>query len=178
MAEVGLVPENTIIQGIGLVATAVFAVGGTLQLGSVTRNLDKKGGITISTSGPSNLRNQARYPNNYQPPYRPGTLTAEGKLSSSANMVRVHGANNMKGSWILPKDSIKGLSPQEIQSIYSLPEPPTHISDVKAAGQMVFVGVADSAQFAPDPTIHPGGAIQYELVDFRQAQFINSKPLQ
>lgn len=66
----------------------------------------------------------------YSPPYEKGTRVTEYNTIEADQFVRVHGENNAARSWMMRREAIEGLSPQEIARKYSLPEVPTNISDI------------------------------------------------
>ena len=58
--------------------------------------------------------------------------------------VRVHGLTNMDGDWVMKAEDIEGLTPQQIQSIYSLPAMPKYVSEVHVpAGTRLREGIAN-----------------------------------
>lgn len=93
----------------------------------------------------------------YNPPYKPGTRVTEYTTASDDVFVRVHGEGNSARSWMMRKEAIDGLSPEEIAKKYSLPDVPTHVSNVNVpAGSRIRTGrVAEN--FGGNE-----GAIQYQ----------------
>lgn len=67
------------------------------------------------------------------PPYMAGSQVIEFITHSPDNythFVRVHGADNQPGGWMMEAKAIKGLNAHQIQLKYSLPKLPVYISDV------------------------------------------------
>ncbi len=96
------------------------------------------------------------------PPYLPGSKILEGVTIHPEKFVRVHtltGGAGPMGRWIIKKESIRGLTPLEIKNKFSLPEMPTHITEVDVpAGTRIRRGLTNS---------NFGGranSIQYDLV--------------
>ena len=66
----------------------------------------------------------------------------------------------MARSWMMKREAIEGLTPQQIQSKYALPEVPTHMSDVYVpAGTRIRTGIVNPVFDGV------GNAIQYQLLD-------------
>ncbi|WP_218151306.1 hypothetical protein, partial [Roseateles sp. YR242] len=101
----------------------------------------------------------ATYPEGWSPPYKPGTRVTEFTTTVDDTYVRVHGENNMARSWMMKREAVQGLSPENIQSKYALPEIPTYMSDVYVpAGTKVRTGIVNPVFDGV------GNAIQYELL--------------
>ena len=68
----------------------------------------------------------------YEPPYKPGTSVTEIQLTENATYVRVYDKVNsrMQGGWVMKAEDIGGLTPQEIQNKFALPNIPKYICDV------------------------------------------------
>ena len=102
----------------------------------------------------------ATFPEGYSPPYKPGTRVTEFTNTADDVYVRVHGEDNMARSWMMKREAIEGLTPQQIQSKYALPEVPTHMSDVYVpAGTRIRTGIVNPVFDGV------GNAIQYQLLD-------------
>jgi hypothetical protein len=139
------------------------------------------------SSAPTRLRKQtgtvkaesvnATFPKDYHPPYKPGTSVTRFETGTEEAFVRLHGADNQIGGWVVKKDAIRGLTPAEVQSKYALPSAPTHISavTVPAKTKMEFGTVNPGF-----PGVPPGGrARQYRLLDrLDPSAFQNMRPLQ
>ncbi len=90
--------------------------------------------------------------------------------------VRVHGAGNQQGAFVVRAEEIAGMTPAQIQQHLALPRVPTHISDVYVPAttrmQMGRVG-AQPGFGVPNP-----GGIQYQLLDtIPGSSFQNMRPL-
>jgi filamentous hemagglutinin len=96
------------------------------------------------------------FPSGWEPPYKPVTRVTEFTTTVDDVYVRVHGETNKARSWMMKREAIEGLTPQQIQSKYALPEVPTFISEVHVpsgtrirAGMVnpVFDGVGNATQY-------------------------------
>lgn len=65
-----------------------------------------------------------------RPPYKEGTEVSEYATSNGDQYVRVHGADNQQGAWLMRESEIAGLSPEQIKDKFALPSTPTHVSTV------------------------------------------------
>jgi hypothetical protein len=97
-----------------------------------------------------------------RPPVRPNTPVREFETVEGEKFVRVFregGGSNPMGRWMFRDGAVKGLSPAQIQSKYSLPEQPTHMVPVSPpAGTTMQQSIAGEA--FPG---QPGGGVQYFL---------------
>gem|GEM_PF-5408701 len=109
------------------------------------------------------------------PPYAAGTRARDIVLQNDRVFVRVHGEGNRERSWIMRPHEIEGLTPQQIQDRFALPELPAFVSDVHApAGTRIRVGTVGE-----QPGWGAGGATQYELLDhLPPSAFQNRRELQ
>lgn len=99
------------------------------------------------------------FPSDWSPPYKPGTTVTEFTSTVDDAYVRVHRENNMARSWMMKREAIEGLTPEQIKSKYALPELPTHVSEVYVpAGTRIRSGTANSVFGGT------GNATQYELL--------------
>jgi len=103
----------------------------------------------------------ATFPADWQPPYKPGTRVTEFETTVDDVYVRVHGANNKARSWMMKREALRGLTPEQIKSKYALPELPSHMSEVHVpAGTKVRTGTVN-----PLPEFNGiGDSTQYELL--------------
>jgi hypothetical protein len=87
--------------------------------------------------------------------------------------VRVTTTENAKGQWMMCKEAIHGLSPEEIARKFSLPSVPKYVSDVNvSAGVRIRTGKVES-NFGGNQ-----GAVQYQLLDhIPNSSFTNTRPL-
>ncbi|WP_157573144.1 hypothetical protein [Novosphingobium sp. AAP83] len=107
-----------------------------------------------------------------RPPYAPGKPVKEIITDSDEAFVRVHGKDNQAGSWVMRKEDIEGLSPQQIKDKFALPDLPTQVSDVSVpAGTKLRVGEAGGL-----PPWGSGGGMQVEVME-RTSVFTNPRPL-
>ncbi|MBF0316070.1 MAG: hypothetical protein HQK52_21800 [Oligoflexia bacterium] len=96
-----------------------------------------------------------------QPPYKYGTKIFEFTTSEPDVWVRLHGANNKTRSWMVRKESIKGLSPEQLKIKYVLPEKPTFITEVHVpSGTKIRKGQIGANDFGDTE-----GPVQYQLLD-------------
>ena len=96
---------------------------------------------------------------NYDPPYKTKTKVTVYELKETTNFVRVYDGENsrMKGSWLMKAEDIVGLTPQQIQDKYSLPNTPKYVCDVQLQkGTIVRTGEANPLYG------FTGGGIQYD----------------
>ncbi|HBF37151.1 MAG TPA: hypothetical protein DDW50_07505 [Firmicutes bacterium] len=102
----------------------------------------------------------AKYPENYETPYKLNTNVTEFTTTSETDFVRVHGLNNRERSWLMKKSEIEGLTPEQIKDKFALPETPTLITEVKVPpNTRMRVGEASGNKFGH------GGGTQYELLE-------------
>jgi filamentous hemagglutinin len=66
----------------------------------------------------------------HNPPYKPNAKVTEFTTTREEIFVRVHGADNKGGSWVMHESAIRGMTPEQIKAKYSLPSTPTHVSTV------------------------------------------------
>ena len=81
--------------------------------------------VVISTGADAN----ATMPG-YSPPYKPNAKVTEFTTMRDEVFVRVHGAENKCGPWMMHEAAIRGLSPEQIKAKFNLPDTPTHVSTV------------------------------------------------
>jgi len=95
-----------------------------------------------------------------RPPYDGGVRPRNIQLQNDKMFVRVHGENNQVSNWVARSKEIKGLSPAQIQSKFSLPETPKYISTVEVpSGVTVRMGRA-----AGQEGWGIGGGMQYQVL--------------
>ncbi|MCF6249987.1 MAG: hypothetical protein L3J75_01780 [Methylococcaceae bacterium] len=101
----------------------------------------------------------ATFPSEWEPPYTPGTRVTEFTTTVDDVYVRVHGETNKARSWMMKREGVDGLTPQQIKSKYALPEIPTYASEVHVpSGTRVRTGKVN-------PVFDENGnATQYELL--------------
>ncbi len=71
---------------------------------------------------------------------------------------RIHGDENVRGKWIIRKESLSGLRPEQIKAKFSLPKTPTHISDVSPPPGTSILRGRVAENFGGK-----SGAVQYEI---------------
>lgn len=115
----------------------------------------------------------AVFPSGWKPPYKSGTQVKEYTTTVDDQFVRVHNSENQEGAWIMRKESIQDMTPEQIAKKYSLPTIPTLISDVKIpAGTRIRMGKA-AANFGGNE-----GATQYQLLQRLSTDaFTNPRPM-
>ena len=97
----------------------------------------------------------------YEPPYKPGTSVTEIQLTENATYVRVYDKVNsrMQGGWVMKAEDIVGLTPQEIQNKFALPNTPKYICDVNLEAVTRLRTGEVNPLFGFD-----GGGQQYDLI--------------
>ncbi len=93
-------------------------------------------------------------------PYAANTRARIIQLENERIFVRVHGEGNQARPWMMRREEVQGLTPQQIQDKFALPELPTYISEVHApSGSYLQVGAA-----ASQVGWGTGGGIQYQFL--------------
>ena len=126
---------------------------------------DESGSTTtykiLNTSSAEDVNKIFKDTMGYEPPYKPGTSVMEIQLTENATYVRVYDKVNsrMQGGWVMKAEDIAGLTPQEIQNKFALPNTPKYICDVNLeAGTRLRTGEVNPL-FGFD-----GGGQQYDLI--------------
>ncbi len=114
----------------------------------------------------------------YKPPYRPGTVVKEIELSEKTTFVRVYdnnpGGSGKYGSWVMDAKEIEGLTPNQIQDKFALPNIPKYVCDVELeSATRIRVGEVNPLDGWGD-----GGGTQYDLIGQRIGKFINERLLE
>lgn len=115
----------------------------------------------LNTSSAEDVNKILKDTMGYEPPYKPGTSVTEIQLTENATYVRVYDKVNsrMQGGWVMKAEDIAGLTPQEIQNKFALPNTPKYICDVNLeAGTRLRTGEVNPL-FGFD-----GGGQQYDLI--------------
>jgi RHS repeat-associated protein len=97
-----------------------------------------------------------------EPAYKAGTKVKEFQAGKSDSYVRCYTQDEtqLNGKWMMNSQDIKGLSPEQIQAKYSMPNTPDHMVDVNPpAGTTIRTGVAGPA------FNQSGGGTQYQLME-------------
>ena len=109
------------------------------------------------------------------PPYKPGTMVEEIKLTKDTTFVRVYDGkvSGMYGGWVMKAEDIAGLTPKQIQDKFALPSIPKYIVDVKLTeGTTLRTGLVN-----PLEGWGKGGGIQFDLMGQRVGEFLNPREL-
>jgi len=93
------------------------------------------------------------------PPYKAKTKVVEFESLEGEKWVRLHGASNQEGSWVIRKEAIKDLNSQQLQKKYSLPRAPSEISDVTLPKGVKIRRGRVAENFGGN-----SGAVQYEIL--------------
>ncbi len=107
-----------------------------------------------------------------QPPYKPGTVVKELKLTQPTTFVRVYDGENsrMYGGWFMKSEDIKGLNSHEIQAKFALPYTPKYIADLQLdEGTVIRTGTVNPL-FG-----HQGGGTQFDLMGQFIGKFGNER---
>ena len=139
--------------------------GSTGVIDDVAESAIKSGSTTtykiLNTSSAEDVNKIFKDTMGYEPPYKPGTSVTEIQLTENATYVRVYDKVNsrMQGGWVMKAEDIAGLTPQEIQNKFALPNTPKYICDVNLeAGTRLRTGEVNPL-FGFD-----GGGQQYDLI--------------
>ena len=108
----------------------------------------------ILDQGPSESMNQWHKDQNngdYNDPYKPNTITFFIELQQRTAFVRVYDksptGSQMFGGWVMLKEDIAGLTPEQIRDKFALPFVPRYICDVYLnAGDVVCIGIANNVE--------------------------------
>ena len=115
---------------------------------------------SLNTSSAEDVNKIFKDTMGYEPPYKPGTSVTEIQLTENATYVRVYDKVNsrMQGGWVMKAEDIVGLTPQEIQNKFALPNTPKYICDVNLeAGTRLRTGEVN-------PLFGFDGGGQYDLI--------------
>jgi hypothetical protein len=109
-----------------------------------------------------------------RPPYDVRRPVKNIQLKRDTELVRVHLAGNARGSWMMRRREIEGLTPQQIKNRFALPTIPTHVSIIRVpAGTKLLVGAAGA-----QTKWGRGGGLQFELrSEMRKSWIISTDPL-
>ena len=106
-------------------------------------------------------------------PYKAGTSVNEFQAMNAKGFVRVSTENQTEigGRWLMKASDIKGLTPQEIQAKFALPNVPTRVADAQIPnGAVLRSGIAGENIWGP------GGGTQYQIMQGKVG-FDNVRPL-
>jgi hypothetical protein len=109
-------------------------------------------------------------------PYASGTRPRVFKTQSELDFVRLHGANNPEGRFMVRADEIAGMTPNQIRQHLALEFTPTYISDVRVPASTQMQAGRVGAQ--PQWGVPNKGGMQYQLLqDIPSSSFTNTRPL-
>lgn len=95
------------------------------------------------------------------PPYKLGGKVQSIELTEDTTFVRVYskGQSNMKGQWVMRKEDVQGLTPNEIKNKFALPDEPQYMCEVDLPkGTRMHKGTANKVDGWGN-----GGGTQYDL---------------
>lgn len=109
------------------------------------------------------------------PPYLPKSKVQEIELKEDTKFCRVYdGVNSgMFGGWVMKQSDIEGLTPEEIQDKFALPQKPAMMCDVTLPkGTHMRTGLCN-----PLEGWGKGGGVQFDLMGQRIGEFNNERDL-
>lgn len=109
------------------------------------------------------------------PPYLPKSKVQHIELNEDTTFCRVYDGENsgMYGGWVMKQSDIEGLTPEEIQDKFALPQKPIKMCDVTLpAGTKMRTGLCN-----PLEGWGKGGGVQFDLMGQRVGKFDNERDL-
>lgn len=109
------------------------------------------------------------------PPYLPKSKVQQIELQEETKFVRVYDGENsgMYGGWVMKSSDIEGLTPEEIQDKFALPQKPIKTCDViLPKGTQMRVGFCN-----PLEGWGKGGGLQFDLMGQKVGEFCNERDL-
>lgn len=109
------------------------------------------------------------------PPYLPKSEVQHIELQEDTKFCRVYDGENsgMYGGWVMKQSDIEGLTPEEIQDKFALPQKPCKMCDVTIpAGTKMRTGLCN-----PLDGWGKGGGVQFDLMGQRVGEFDNERDL-
>lgn len=109
------------------------------------------------------------------PPYLPKSKVQQIELQDETKFSRVYDGENsgMYGGWVMKSSDIEGLTPEEIQDKFALPQKPIKTCDViLPKGTKMRVGFCN-----PLEGWGKGGGLQFDLMGQRVGEFCNERDL-
>ena len=157
----GNVAEDVGKAGKGLEGAAKEAESAAEDAGKVVESGGKTTYKILNTSSAEDVNKIFKDTMGYEPPYKPGTSVTEIQLTENATYVRVYDKVNsrMQGGWVMKAEDIVGLTPQEIQNKFALPNTPKYICDVNLEAVTRLRTGEVNPLFGFD-----GGGQQYDLI--------------
>ncbi|MFZ2334098.1 MAG: DUF637 domain-containing protein [Sideroxyarcus sp.] len=165
----------------GLFQLAKASVQGTPEAARLIQDLEAAGKgkyanrleVSYRKAEDVNIDALARLGPDGRPPYQAGTRVTEYTTKETDQFVRVTPGETAEGAWMMRKEAIQGLTPEEIAIKYSLPSVPKFITDVNVPpGTGIRTGKVAS-NFNGNQ-----GAVQYELISrLPSSSFTNTRAL-
>ena len=157
----GNLAEDVGKAGKGLEGAAKGAESAAEDAGKVVESGGKTTYKILNTSSAEDVNKIFKDTMGYEPPYKPGTSVTEIQLTENATYVRVYDKVNsrMQGGWVMKAEDIVGLTPQEIQNKFALPNTPKYICDVNLEAVTRLRTGEVNPLFGFD-----GGGQQYDLI--------------
>ena len=157
----GNLTEDVGKAGKGLEGAAKGAESAAEDAGKVVESGGKTTYKILNTSSAEDVNKIFKDTMGYEPPYKPGTSVTEIQLTENATYVRVYDKVNsrMQGGWVMKAEDIVGLTPQEIQNKFALPNTPKYICDVNLEAVTRLRTGEVNPLFGFD-----GGGQQYDLI--------------
>lgn|GEM_PF-3662668 len=112
-----------------------------------------------------------------KPPVREGTKVMEAELrKETSGFVRVYDDVNsfQKGGWLMRKEDIIGLTPEQIKDKFALKYVPKYVADVKLPAD-TKIRISEANEI---PGWGKGGGTQIDLLDERVGEFFNPRSLE
>ena len=144
-----------IAKGGALIYKGVKSVSKSAEVTAGIAKASRRTNISFRTAEDVN----SKYPSGWEPPYKLGTRVTEFTTTTKEIYIRFHGESNKARSWMMKRESVHNMTPQQIQSKYALPELPTLMSEVHVpVGTRIRTGKVNPVFGGA------GGATQYELL--------------
>lgn len=109
------------------------------------------------------------------PPYLPKSKVQQIELKEDTVFCRVYDGKNsgMIGGWVMKRSDIEGLTPEEIQDKFALPQKPVKVCDVALPkGTQLRAGLCN-----PLEGWGKGGGVQFDLMGQKIGDFINEQDI-
>lgn len=115
-----------------------------------------------------------QFPNDWNDPFASGSVVTRFKTTGEERFVRVHQGGNQNGRFLMRESDIEGLTPEEIESKFSLTYTLEYVSDATVPeGTRVNMGTV-KANFGGDE-----GAKQFNLGrELENSQFTNKRQIE
>lgn len=109
------------------------------------------------------------------PPYLPKSQVQQIELKEETKFCRVYDGKNsgMYGGWVMKQSDIEGLTPEEIQDKFALPQKPVKMCDVTLPkGTQMRTGLCN-----PLDGWGKGGGVQFDLMGQKIGEFGNERDI-